>query len=58
MVVRQPEGRRRRAWDYVRERIDREAPTVQNATVRAAEVLSLHIGKKFSAIIRNKVGAR
>jgi DUF917 family protein len=43
------------AWDYVRERIDKQKlPTVQNATVRAAEVLSQHIGKKFNAIIRNE----
>lgn len=43
------------AWDYVRERISKQnLPTVSNSTVRAAEVLSKHIGKKFNAIIRNE----
>lgn len=43
------------AWDYVRERTSKQnLPTVSNSTVRAAEVLSMHIGKKFNAIIRNE----
>ena len=43
------------AWEDVRERIDKQKlPTVQNATVRAANVLSQHLGKKFNAIIRNE----
>lgn len=43
------------AWDYVRERTAKQnLPTVANTTVRAAEVLSKHIGKKFNAVIRNE----
>jgi hypothetical protein len=41
------------AWDYVRERIDKQKlPTVQNTTMLAVEALSKHIGKKFNAVIR------
>jgi DUF917 family protein len=43
------------AWEYVRERVAKQnLPTVSNATVRSAEVLSKHMGKKFNAIIRNE----
>ena len=43
------------AWDYVRERVEKQKlPTVSNATVQAAKVLSKHMGKTFNAVIRNE----
>jgi DUF917 family protein len=43
------------AWDYVVDRVKKQnLPIVQDTTVKAAEVLSKHIGKKFSAVIRNE----
>lgn len=43
------------AWEYVRERTSKQnLPIVQDTTVKAADVLSKHLGVKFSAIIRNE----
>src|SRR6185436_463126 len=43
------------AWDYVRERVEKQKlPTVSNTTVQAAKVLSKHMGKTFNAVIRNE----
>jgi len=44
------------AWEYVTDRVKQQhLPTVQgNTTVLAANVLSQHMGKKFSAVIRNE----
>ena len=43
------------AWEYVVDRVKKQnLPIVQDTTVKAAEVLSKHIGKKFNAVIRNE----
>jgi DUF917 family protein len=41
------------AWDYVRERTDKQKlPTIQNTSLAATQALSMYIGKKFNAVIR------
>ena len=41
------------AWEYVRERTKKQnLPTIPNASVKAIEALSQHVGKKFDAVVR------
>ena len=41
------------AWEYVRERVKKQnLPTIPNASARAIEALSKHVGKKFNAVVR------
>src|SRR5204863_8468242 len=43
------------AWDYVRDRTDKQAlPTVANPMLAAVNALSDHLGKKFDAIVRSE----
>jgi DUF917 family protein len=43
------------AWEYVRERTDRqELPVVSDAMLKAIEALSAHVGKTFRAVIRTE----
>jgi DUF917 family protein len=43
------------AWQHVIDRTKKQnLPIVPNGTIRALEVLSKHLGKKFDAIIRNE----
>jgi DUF917 family protein len=46
------------AWEYVRERVKKQnLPTIPNASTRAIEALSKHVGKKFNAIVRIEAAA-
>lgn len=46
------------AWEYVRERIAaQKLPTVENPTLLAMNELGKHLGKTFSAVIRNEAAA-
>ncbi len=41
------------AWEYVRERTKKQnLPTIPNASAKAIEALSKHVGKKFNAVVR------
>ena len=41
------------AWEYVRERTKKQnLPTIANASAKAIEALSKHVGKKFDAVVR------
>lgn len=46
------------AWEYVIERTrEQKLPTIQNANLKAMDVLSKHTGKTFNAVIRNEAAA-
>lgn len=46
------------AWEYVRERVERQRlSAVPNATVAAINALSVHLGKPFQAVVRTEAAA-